>query len=272
MIAVLVITMLCSLASVGIVVASYFVKDLTPISFAYLLVGEAIIPIELLVNGDLGAFYVSTMNIVSICVSLAIFVLCILAIREFSRIGRKDKKGKRVKVKHSFVGTMIISIVLMGYYTFNAIMTYLNYLIIRKYLRRNLSGIVEKVVEDIGKDALMIKFFVICALIVGLAFIIFILNFICKEKGEVVIKGNKTVVQELTFYSDEFIKNEETQTVQVQETRENKEEIMSPIIKKKESEDLIMKIMQLNELKNSGQINEVEYTRLRQKAIRRYRG
>ena len=43
-------------------------------------------------------------------------------------------------------------------------------------------------------------------------------------------------------------------------------------LQKKQSQALINKIMQLNELKDSGKINEVEYTRLRQKAIRRYKG
>ena len=53
---------------------------------------------------------------------------------------------------------------------------------------------------------------------------------------------------------------------------EKKEQVIADIPENDpKAKNLIKKIMQLEELKNSGKITNVDYTRLRQKAIRRYK-
>ena len=53
---------------------------------------------------------------------------------------------------------------------------------------------------------------------------------------------------------------------------EKKEQVIADIPENDpKAKNLIKKIMQLEELKNSGKITNTDYTRLRQKAIRRYK-
>ena len=59
------------------------------------------------------------------------------------------------------------------------------------------------------------------------------------------------------------------QTINMVEKQEEVQATKKPV--KKQAQDLVTRIMQLNELKNTGQISEVEYTRLRQKAIKKYK-
>ena len=74
----------------------------------------------------------------------------------------------------------------------------------------------------------------------------------------------------INFYSDEF---EEVQNEVSEKQAEEVESVESKGIKEssEEAKDLIQKVMQLEELRKTGQINDVEYTKLRQKAIKRYK-
>lgn len=257
----LVLIMLFALGSAGLVGASYIVDGFDAISWVYLLIGEFIAPIELLINGSLGSFYESTMNIVCICVALAIFVFCILLIKTYSKNGKKNKSN-------GFVANIVLSLLLMGYFAFNLVMLILNYAKINRYFGRNISGIAEIVINYTFKDFVIVKGIGVLSIIAGLAFVIFILTFICKEKKK---KQHLAKQESLSFYSDKYLVKDENKTEnQPQEIKGSVEQNAKPKIKK-QNQELINKIMHLNELKDKGQITDVEYTKLRQKAIRRYK-
>ena len=96
----------------------------------------------------------------------------------------------------------------------------------------------------------------------------FVMYIVCRGK----VKKEKKYVS-LNFYTEEFIKEPEKKKI---EEKTKTAERSNPTVAlkqktKKQSQELINRIMQLNALRDSGQISDVEYTKLRQKVIKRYR-
>ena len=80
-------------------------------------------------------------------------------------------------------------------------------------------------------------------------------------------------VSSLYFYSDEYlqVQKEENATPTKPEIKTNDINSKQLTESNEQAKDLVQKIMDLNKLKESGEISSVEYTRLKQKAIRRYK-
>ena len=267
---ILILVALMSLAASGIVIASNYLPNINEISIVYVLIGEFLAPIEFLVNNKLGSFYTSNMKTLCIVMGIVISFLCFICIHQFRKIGKINKKTGRNK--NSFVKTMLCSLVLIAYFSFNLVFLFMQYKVIKRYYTKTITGMVADIIEKIGYDSILIKGICICGVIAIFAFMVFILNFVNKEKNKEKT-GRKAAkeAESLTFYSDEFIQN----TAKESAVSENEEAQLVETVrgtKKRQAEDLVTKIMQLNKLKDSGQITEVEYTKLRQKAIRRYKG
>lgn len=266
---VLVVLFLLSLTSAGIVAASYFVADLSEIGFAYAFIGEFIYPIEFLINTEIGKFPIGQMKIIMISAGLAIALICILAIIEFKKICKKNSEGEK---KNSGVKTGIFSLLTLAYSSLNIYYLFTQFMVLKRFLNKNLTGIPKDLLKGIGMEPILFKGIVICGLIALFSFIIFVLNFFDRNPASVRAKKkegrNKS---EINFYAEGLIDNKQKQQAAVQVAAENSADVVMKS-NKKQAEDLVTKIMQLNKLRDAGQLTEVEYTKLRQKAIRRYKG
>ena len=266
---VLVILFLLSLASAGLVAASFFVADLSEISFAYAFIGEFIYPIEFLINTEIGKVQMGQMNIIMIWAGVAIAILCILAIIEFRKICKKNSEGEK---KNSGVKTGIFSLLTLAYSALNVYYLLTQFMVLKRFLNKNLTGIPKDLLKEIGMEPVLFKGMAICGLIALFSFIIFVLNFFDRNPASVRAKKkegrNKS---EINFYSEGLIENQQKQIENVQLSAENSADVVMKS-NKKQAEDLVTKVMQLNKLRDAGQLTEVEYTKLRQKAIRRYKG
>ena len=117
----------------------------------------------------------------------------------------------------------------------------------------------------------MLKGIIVCGLIAFSSLFAFIVYIINRERGE---KRNKDAFG-ITYYAEDYLqKKQEAVDENERLTQEVNSEGSTNNVKEKSagSKKLLERIMQLNELKDSGQITEVEYTKLRQKAIRKYKG
>ena len=266
---VLVVLFLLSLTSAGIVAASYFVADLSEIGFAYAFIGEFIYPIEFLINTEIGKFPIGQMKIIIICAGVAIALLCIWAIIEFKKICKKNSEGEK---QNSGVKTGIFSLLTLAYSSLNIYYLFTQFMVLKRFLNKNLTGIPKDLLKEIGMEPILFKGIVICGLIALFSFIIFILNFFDRNPASVrAKKKEERNKSEINFYSEGLVENQQKQTAAVQVSAENSADVVMKS-NKKQAEDLVTKIMQLNKLRDAGQLNEVEYTKLRQKAIRRYKG
>ena len=262
----LIFLFLFSIASVAFVLIGYFVNSISPLSYAYLFLGEAIMPIEFLFNGAMGKFLTSNLNIIVIICGSVLVTLSFLALRAVSATRKRKHNGKKPKYKQ----TAIYSFILFAYFAFNFVMLILNYSTINKYLYKNINGVVEIITDTVGIELIALKCIIFSGLIMVFSVLTFVFTLLCKDKKQ----KTKITTTYVNFYSDEYLnvntkENSNTKTT----VNVEKEKVAQAPRKqvKKTSQDLITRIMQLNELKDTGQISDVEYTKLRQKAIKRYK-
>ena len=261
--------MVFSIGAVAFILVGNFVTDISPISFVYLLFGEAILPIEQLINGTVGQFPTALFNIVTIATGASLFVLSVLGLTFFSR-AYKDKKGVKTKV---LIPSLIIALLLCSFFTFSLISLITNYDGFNNFLSLRISGSVKVILQYLGNNFIILKSIIFAGLIAVFALLVFVTCIICKQKGE---KKEKNV-SNILFYSEEYLRVQKEAKPETNKKKPTQAQMAQMVkstkkLQKKQSQALINKIMQLNELKDSGKINEVEYTRLRQKAIRRYKG
>lgn len=265
-IAVLLITLLFAVGTIAFVIVGYFVSGFSALSYIYLLFSEVIIPIEFLINGTLGQFLTSNFNIIVIVAGVVVTILCALAIKSTLATRAKNRIGKYSKNKW----TIIYSLLLCAYFIFNFVILMLNFSSANNFISKNISGIAEALSNSLGEQFILFKALTVSGLVAGFSFIFAFIVLLCREKKE----KTKIVEGNINFYTDDYLKAETKVGEPKNKEKIKNDEVQKTSVKrvKKASQDLITRIIQLNELKDSGKITEVEYTKLRQKAIRRYKG
>lgn len=242
----------------GAMVLASQLTSLNATKYVYTFFSEIMIPVQYLFNIGL-----SEAQNVFIAVSLgsAIFVLFLgfLALRDIGRAfdNRQTAEGKKL----SNVYIIIFSLIMLAFSIYGVFINIFHHNEINTYLAsRTFDG---------WQNLVMTKQFVIYGILILLSilFLIYLLFIRTRDNNRVREIGS------LYFYSGEY---EESQTQTRTKTEEVgvEQEVEPAGIKefRPQAQDLVQKIMELNKLKENGEISAKEYTKLRQSAIRRYKG
>lgn len=254
-----------SFGALGISIYNSISFDVELAKYIYFLLGVFIIPFEFLFTGNLGQIQKQEGNLVGIIISMVLIVLCIVVIVNTSKMF----DGKYSSVKRTLSGTIanVLISLFFAMFTFSAVMFTIY------------SSQITNITNSIGPE--FVKMFII-SYGVNLIFLINIifayLGAICSLMTLVMFvlsmihKSSKIkVVNSIYFYSSQF-EEPITETKAIEEEKKE-EEIQEPThTESPQAKELINKIMQLEELKKAGKLTDVQYTKLRQKAIRRYKG
>lgn len=260
------ILLFISLCALIFILLGNFFSEIQSLNYAYGLLGEIIMPIEFILKGELGLLGNNFAGI-TIGVTLAIMLIYAFCVKDV--VGAYGKNQTRKKF--SYISSLIFIAVIFVYFTFNLIIICINFESFATYLDFRITGVFQGLSKSFGVNAVVIKSIIICVLVMLVTmftFLVFIFNRERENKQTKIIGG-------LTFYSEEYMekeqpKNSNLQTIQGKKNVKTEEPKKIPV--KKESKELVEKIMQLNALKDEGKLSDVEYTKLRQRAIRKYKG
>lgn len=254
-----------SVSSLIFVVLGQVLPDFNPVGYIYTFTGEIMMAVQFLISGEAEL----TKNYIPyvICFALAVVIICICAIKDLINVyGHRSKFSPNKKF--SFISSLIFCGIFFVYFTFNLIVFCVNYNKFLTFLTANAPGFVINMTN--GADIIMVKNIIICVLFIVASAVVFFAFMLNREKEQ---KQQIKQAFNFNFYSDEYEQKEsnEIKPVEVEPERQEEQQEAEKAKPKKQAQDLVTRIMQLNELKDTGQISDVEYTKLRQKAIKRYK-
>jgi len=235
-----------------------FAVDFEPLKFIYIVMYELILPFIYLFFG--GTSSVTPNNIVSVgaVAALVTMVLSIVAIREASRATSYITYPNK---KVSYIWTGVYSLFLAALYTLTLSLTGADYNNVGAFISANSTGM-------IATKTVILKGAVLSAIALSICIEMFICLLACRSKGQ---RKVREVTSKLSFYSNEYQEKETSSKVltnaeEIDASKNDECAESTPQAKK-----LIERIMELNKMLESGEIDDVEFTRLRQIAIRRYK-
>lgn len=259
----LALVIIVSLAAFCLSVYCHFNYNAEYAKYLYVLVGVFLFPIEYFATKNVTGVIVRQTNML-LCAGLtfAILVFAIISFVLSCKMYNKSISSKKRK-KYGIVECFFIFIIL-SYLIVSAVVLTANYSIIENSLDSASPELITQLKRSIGVNAIALKEIIVAYVgifVLLFSFIVFIIGMSHKT--------TKTkIYSSLNFYSDEYEQKENVKQV----TKQQKAEISADIPENnQDAKNLIKKIMQLEELKNQGKISTVDYTRLRQKAIRRYK-
>lgn len=254
-----------SISGLGLAIFNSIAYNVEVAKYIYFLIGVFIIPFEFLFTKNLGQLQQQEGNIVALIVSMVVVVLAIVVLVNTSKMF----DGKYSSVKRTLAGTIanVLIFIFFAMFTFSAIIFSIN------------SSQITNIINTVGPE--FVKMFTISY---GIN-LIFIVNIVFAYFGAIssllalvmfmlsmVHKSSKVkVVNSIYFYSSQY---EE----QITESKTKDEKDMAEVsnepahTESPQAKELINKIMQLEDLKKAGKLSDVQYTKLRQKAIKRYKG
>lgn len=255
--------MVVSFVSLGLSIYCNFSFDSDLAKYFYLFLGVFIIPYEFLSQGGISGFFQNQGNS-SLCigVSLAVLVFAlIIFILSSSMYNFKNSSTKRMIC--GIVVCVLIFIIFALFVTGAVILT-------KDYgnIENNFDTIGPEFIKmaktSLGVNLITLKETIVAyvgALVCGFSLIWFILGMVHKSSK---IK----IMPSIYFYTSAYEPKTDNKPVE-QKVKQNNQTILPE--KDPKAKELIKKIMQLEELKDSGKLSTVDYTRLRQKVIRRYK-
>lgn len=267
----LVLAVLCvlSVALLGLMIAGKFV-EFDAINYAYALGAEIILPIEYLFYGNITYVSAEMASTIIIALSAALLFISILGLIGTAQLFKDDKYFASTTF---FIISEFTTLAITVLYGYSIVITRFNYSVFTNFLNTNSPEILKQLAQSAGSSIVLSK-----ALILSIiTFIICLYGFITlmvknphltfKRKGGRRIR----TASSLYFYSNEY--QEQKDDVKIHKSDDGSGiEIVENIKESNEkAQELVKKVMQLNELKEQGQITEREYTKLRQKAIKRYK-
>lgn len=266
----LALVILVSLLSVGLSVYNLISYNIEASKYIYLLIGVFLLPYEFLVTGKIEGMFQQQSNIVyCLLIAIVIFIISVLVLTYASKMFN----GKYSTTKRTVFGvvTNFFLIVFVGVFALGSVMLSIKYSQIENGLNNVGPEIVKTIFTNFGFNVIMIK-----EIIAGyLGLIICLFSFVTFVIGMVHKSSKVKLITSINFYSSDFEEDKAitNTTSSSQNTKNDKEEVIVKDIPENDpkAKSLIKKIMQLEELKDSGKISNVDYTRLRQKAIKRYK-
>ena len=250
-------------------IAGKFV-EFDAINYAYALGAEIILPIEYLFYGNITYVSAEMASTIIIALSAALLFISILGLIGTAQLFKDDKYFASTTF---FIISEFTTLAITVLYGYSIVITRFNYSVFTNFLNTNSPEILKQLAQSAGSSIVLSK-----ALILSIiTFIICLYGFITlmvknphltfKRKGGRRIR----TASSLYFYSNEY--QEQKDDVKIHKSDDGSGiEIVENIKESNEkAQELVKKVMQLNELKEQGQITEREYTKLRQKAIKRYK-
>ena len=261
----MVLILLLSLGTLALTLSNSFSYNIEVAKYIYLLIGVFLLPIEFLVEGTVGLFQNQESNLVCMIVSFVLIFLSITVLVNSSKMFN----GKYSSTKRTLAGTItnLLIFVFFAFFLFGAIIFSTYFPEISNVLNNIGPEGIKTLVVSLGFNLIVVKEIIIAyvgALISAFTFIFFVVGMSHKST-------KVKIISSIGFYSSQY---EEQKTDSVAANKqETLEEQTSNEIKESDpdAKSLIDKIMQLDELRKAGKISNSEYTRLRQKAIRRYK-
>ena len=251
---------LISLAGLVLLVLSQFNFDFEPIKYIYIVMYELLIPFIYLFFGNFNTL--TTNNIVSLGIGICVMflILSIIAIRDISRAtSYLSHPNKKV----SYIWSGVYSIILVIVYGFSLIMTGVEYNKINTFITQNSVG-------SISSSAVILKGVILASIALIISLATFFALLASRTKG---VKRAREVGGTLFFYSSQYDEQiqENKPSAQMEEDNSSNKTIDESTESSPQAKNLINRIMELNKMLANGEIDDVEYTRLRQTAIRRYK-
>lgn len=267
----LALVILVSLLAVGLSVYNLISYNIEASKYIYLLIGVFLLPYEFLVQGKIDGMFQQQSNIVyCLLIALAIFLISVLVLVNASKM----YNGKYSTAKRTVFGviTNLLLVVFVAVFALGAVILTIKYSQIENGLNNIGPEIIKTIFTNFGFNLIIIK-----EIVAGyLGLLICLFSFMSFLIGMFHKSSKIKLVTSINFYSSDYeedkaITNTSTSTNNTKDDK--KEEVVISDIPENDpkAKSLIKKIMQLEELKNSGKISNVDYTRLRQKAIKRYK-
>ena len=259
------LVMIFSLGALGLSIFNSISFNMEVAKYIYFLIGVFVIPFEFLFTGNLGQVQQQEGNLVGLIVSMIVIVLAIIVLVNSSKMF----DGKYSSVKRTIAGTItkVLIFIFLAMYTFSAIMFSVYSNQITNIINSSGPEFVKMFTISYGVNLIFILNIVLAyfgAFSSLLVLVMFIFSMIHKSSK---IK----VVNSICFYSSPY--EQQIQETNVKEEQKEVVETQEPAhTESPQAKELINKIMQLEELKKAGKLTDVQYTKLRQKAIRRYKG
>ena len=253
---------LIALAGLALFIISQFDIgiDFEPLKFIYIVMYEFLLPFMYLIFGDVASPSATFLISIGVGICVILLILSIIAIIDTSRATSYISHHNK---KLSYIWAGIYSVLLACIFGFTLVLTGTQYENISAFLSQDSVSIVEASI-------------VVLRVLIGsaLAFVINIAMFItlvaCREKGQ---KRTKEVGgSKIFFYSNQYAENFQDSKLLKNDNSEDKNNSNQDSTESSpKGKELINRIMELNKMLQSGEIDDVEFTRLRQIAIRRYR-
>ena len=252
---------LASLAGLTLIVLNEFELpiDFEPLKYVYVVMYELLLPFIYMLFGNIATLTINNIVSVGVCTSVALLLLSIVAFRDTSKAtGYISYPNKKV----SYIWVGIYSFVLCVLFGFSLILTGVEYTKISTFLAENSAS-------EITTIVIIIKAITLSSLAILISLAMLIALIANRSKGQKRVKDAK---KGLSFYSKEYeekaqeskMLNKNTDPDELAHSKEAAES--NP-----KAQNLINRIMELNKSLENGEITDVEYTRLRQIALRRYR-
>lgn len=255
--------------SVALAVYNLITFNVEMSKYIYLLIGVFLIPLEYALTGRVDGIFQDQANaILCLAVPVVLIVLIIIMLANISKMhnGRYSSKKRAL---FNTVGDILL-FVFLAYFVLSSIFITVQYSKLVNIFNDIGPDFVKTITTSFGFNLIVIKEIVVAyfgAFVCLFGLISFIVGLFHKST-------KVRIITSINFYSSEFeedkaISNTKS-TTEIKQTKQEEVAIDIPENDPK-AQNLIKKIMQLDELRNQGKISNVDYTRLRQKAIRRYK-
>jgi len=261
----MVLILLLGLATLGVTIYNSINFSVEAAKYIYALIGVFLMPFEYLMYGTIGKFQNQESNLVSLIISLVLVVLTITVLVNSSKMFN----GKYSTTKRTIAGTIanFLIFAFFAFFAFGAVMFFVNYNQISNILNDIGPELVKTIMVNLGFNFIVLKEIIISvigSLITIFALVLFLIGMSHKST-------KVKIISSIYFYSSEY-EEQQTETSASKLEQQEEEQVVNEMkeVNPKEK-NLVNKIRQLDELRKAGKISNTDYTRLRQKAIRRYK-
>lgn len=264
----MVLLLVGTLISIGLCVFNLISYNVEVARYIYASMGYILLPYEFLAIGKIDGIFIEQSNLV-VCLIIAI-VMFILQIAVLSNT-TKMFNGKYSSIKRNIAGVIanIIIFLFFAVFVIGCVIMSVKYLPIENAINTVGPEFIKLIKTNFGVN-LITLLATVCAYIGAFvcifAFVFFIVGMSHKST-------KVKIVSSIYFYSSEYEEPTDGNKQSSKKNEEKKQESQNQEIPEssQNAKNLINKIMQLEELKNAGKISNADYTRLRQKAIERYK-
>lgn len=261
---ILVLILLVTFAGLCVSIYNSFAYNYETAKYIYVLLGFVMLPLEYLTTGTFSGRFQEQAS-THICIIIEIIILFAIILYLSSASSAFRRKNSVAMRKFYSVMSIVLQAIFVGVFGGSLFVAITNYSVVLNALNSFGPDLINKLTTTIGVNVVLIKEVVVASwgFVAGVfALIMFILATAHKSTKVKIVQGGTS------FYSSDY--EEPKKENKVKEVAD--EQQAEPAHKEDpRAQELINKIMELEELKKQGRISNVDYTRLRQKAIRRYK-